>query len=69
MEHICEHCYAPDWRHPSDCGEPTPDDRGCHHMPALCCPECPCLSFVQAHPESTRVTPEIMGQYQRMMAG
>lgn len=64
-EHICEVCGLPGNRHgENSCGEP-----GCYHWPALCCPECPCLSFVQAHPEDQRVTPEIMGQYQRMMAG
>lgn len=46
--HVCI-CGQMDYDHREQCyyGE----DDGHSHYPSLCCPECPCLSFEEAHPE------------------
>ncbi len=44
--HVCI-CGDFDYEHPEDCGVEV----GCSHYPALCCRDCLCLSFEQAHPE------------------
>lgn len=46
MGHVCI-CGLLDREHPGDCFYDDHD----HQMAPLCCPECPCLSYEQAHPE------------------
>lgn len=45
--HVCI-CGRYDWEHDEVCYYGDGDHR---HYPALCCPECPCDSFKEAHPE------------------
>lgn len=53
-EHLCD-CGRWVHEHPERCGM---DEAGeCSHQPALCCPDCLCDSFYQAHPEQRGVFP------------
>lgn len=47
MIHVCEVCGHSSTSHDARCNVD-----GCNpgsHFPPLCCPECPCRSFVEAH--------------------
>lgn len=48
MSHWCA-CGNEDNQHSSDCFEPESECVG-SHWPPLCCPECSCHSYQEAHP-------------------
>lgn len=50
-EHMCEWCQCFVHNHESRCEVGEPPGERHYHLPPLCCPDCPCESFYDAHPE------------------